>query len=199
MLPCLLSQVLNEGELVADGTVKILAAEESEYVEAPGWGHKKADSIPHDPLYRGLQRTGFCFGPRFQSLQNVTSDLSEARLLWDGEWVTFLDGMIQFAVMNGGKLDDSVLHVPVRMQRMLIRPPAAMPASADVQLLADGVTGVVRTPFVTVEVRLMIRDPDWSSPSPRHHLTVACPLSPPRMWRWFSFPRAPSALRTCTT
>ena len=149
-------QVLNEGELVADGSVKILPArgpeQEPKYTEAPAWEHKKVDTIAHDPLYRGLHRTGFCFGPNFQSLQNVTSDHSEARLLWDGEWTTHLDGMIQFAVMQGGKLDDHVLHVPVRMQRMVIDPPAAMPASTNVQLFANSVTGVVRTPYVTVEV-----------------------------------------------
>ncbi|XP_075436103.1 fatty acid synthase isoform X2 [Ascaphus truei] len=70
-------------------------------------------------LYKELRLRGYDYGPSFQGILESNSTGSRGKLLWNGNWVTFLDSMLQMIVLG---LSGRSLRLPTRILSVCIDP-----------------------------------------------------------------------------
>uniref|UniRef100_S4R5M7 Fatty acid synthase n=1 Tax=Petromyzon marinus TaxID=7757 RepID=S4R5M7_PETMA len=87
-------------------------------------------------VYKELRLRGYDYGPTFQGILQANNSGSQGRLAWDGNWVPFLDAMLQMLVLG---LQGRSLRLPTRVRSVFIDPEAhAARAAQD----GDGRTAV---------------------------------------------------------
>jgi fatty acid synthase len=115
--------------------------------------------MDRETLYRHFSVLGFEYGKLFMGIQSVSPDLQRATIEWDGNWVTFIDALVQLIVLTR---DEKQLGVPVKISSFKVAPQLMAEAlegddgesSAQkpwVKALINKSTGVIKTPFVQVE------------------------------------------------
>ncbi|XP_071965803.1 fatty acid synthase-like [Antedon mediterranea] len=70
-------------------------------------------------VYKELRLRGYDYGPTFQGILSSTEDGSHGSLKWTGNWVSFLDTMLQMSVLG---LPGRSLRLPTRVQTITINP-----------------------------------------------------------------------------
>ncbi len=83
--------------------------------------HDSVEWLTGDEVYSGLLRRGYRYGPAFKSIRSVSADGRRATVAWEGDWVPFLDGIFQAALV--GRSDSNLLVVPVGLRSFSIDPP----------------------------------------------------------------------------
>ncbi len=77
--------------------------------------------IEGEEVYRQLSRRGYHYGETFRPIQNVAVNNKRAHLSWTGNWITFLDGMLQAGLMADYP-ETTQLRIPVRIGSLQIYP-----------------------------------------------------------------------------
>ncbi|NXL03899.1 FAS synthase, partial [Mesembrinibis cayennensis] len=72
-----------------------------------------------EDIYQELHLRGYNYGPSFQGLLECNSDASRGKVLWNGNWVTFLDSLLHITVLN--EVGRS-LRLPTRIRSLCIDP-----------------------------------------------------------------------------
>ncbi|XP_033100036.1 fatty acid synthase-like [Anneissia japonica] len=70
-------------------------------------------------VYKELRLRGYDYGPTFQGIASANNDGSTGNLRWTGNWVSFLDTMLQMSVLG---LPGRSLRLPTRIQSISINP-----------------------------------------------------------------------------
>lgn len=83
---------------------------------APSNGYIKMAA--HD-VYKELRLRGYEYGPTFQGIKESDNHGNEGLLKWDGNWVVFLDTMLQFSILG---MSTRNLYLPTRFQSIRINP-----------------------------------------------------------------------------
>lgn len=68
-------------------------------------------------IYKELRLRGYDYGPTFQGIIESNNTGDQGKLLWDGNWVTFLDTMLQMIVVG---LAGRSLRLPTRIRSVCI-------------------------------------------------------------------------------
>ncbi|GIY66143.1 fatty acid synthase [Caerostris extrusa] len=84
----------------------------------------KSDDIKSLPLnqndiYKELKLRGYDYGPTFQGVSGSDIEGNTGLLKWTGEWVVFLDTLLQFTILGSPK---RALCLPTRIQSIKIDP-----------------------------------------------------------------------------
>ncbi|XP_040922555.1 fatty acid synthase-like [Toxotes jaculatrix] len=118
-------EVSENGNLAVSGKVSILedAGLESFHSQIS----RKAASNDEDPkmkltahdIYKELRLRGYDYGKTFQGILESNNAGDSGRLLWTGNWVTFLDTMLQMLVVG---LSGRSLRLPTRIRSVCIDP-----------------------------------------------------------------------------
>ncbi|KAM6245512.1 fatty acid synthase [Porphyrio hochstetteri] len=84
----------------------------------PQVGSSKACLLKED-IYQELHLRGYNYGPTFQGVLECNSDGSLGKVLWNGNWVTFLDSLLHMIVLaETGRS----LRLPTRIRSVTIDP-----------------------------------------------------------------------------
>ncbi|XP_044764578.1 fatty acid synthase-like [Coccinella septempunctata] len=84
--------------------------------------------IPMDPdecilktkdVYKELRLRGYNYKGAFRGIQEVNCDATRGFVKWEGNWVTFMDNMMQLRILQ---LDTRLLYVPTGIEKMIIDP-----------------------------------------------------------------------------
>ncbi|XP_036124153.1 fatty acid synthase [Molossus molossus] len=75
--------------------------------------------LTQSEVYKELRLWGFDYGPNFQSIFQTNLKGSKGQLLWQDNWVTFLDGMLQMCIIN---YNAHSLRLPTRIGTIHIDP-----------------------------------------------------------------------------
>ncbi|KAM8991828.1 fatty acid synthase [Ara ararauna] len=72
-----------------------------------------------DDIYQELHLRGYNYGPTFQGVLECNSEASRGKVLWNGNWVTFLDTLLHMMVLaESGRS----LRLPTRIRSVCIDP-----------------------------------------------------------------------------
>ncbi|XP_069728923.1 fatty acid synthase [Phaenicophaeus curvirostris] len=118
-------EVSGNGNLAVSG--KIFSLEN----DAP----KKLDNQPADPgiqvnmsskanllkedVYQELHLRGYNYGPNFQGVLESNSEGTTGKVVWNGNWVTFLDTVLHVAILGE---TGRVLRLPTRIRALSVDP-----------------------------------------------------------------------------
>ncbi|KAJ8030342.1 Fatty acid synthase [Holothuria leucospilota] len=107
-------------ELVASGKFTI---PENPFVSTkPGPPvHDTSYTMLQEDFYKELRLIGYNYGQSFQGVKRSTVDGRVAVLKWNGNWITFLDAMLQVIVF-GRENPSRSLFLPTRVRRIRINP-----------------------------------------------------------------------------
>ncbi|NXD84156.1 FAS synthase, partial [Halcyon senegalensis] len=72
-----------------------------------------------EDIYQELHLRGYNYGPTFQGLLECNSEGSTGKVLWNGNWVTFLDTMLHIMVLSESGRS---LRLPTRIRSVVIDP-----------------------------------------------------------------------------
>ncbi|GFT81890.1 fatty acid synthase, partial [Nephila pilipes] len=79
----------------------------------------KTLSLNANDIYKELKLRGYEYGLNFQGIIGSDMEGSKGLLKWIGEWVVFLDAVLQFSVLS---VQEKGLALPTRIQKLFIDP-----------------------------------------------------------------------------
>ncbi|XP_063312266.1 fatty acid synthase [Pelobates fuscus] len=81
--------------------------------------NEQAFSLTDKDVYKELRLRGYDYGPSFQGIIESSSSGDNGKLLWTGNWITFLDTMLQMMVLG---FNGRSLRLPTRISSVCIDP-----------------------------------------------------------------------------
>ncbi|XP_030610501.1 LOW QUALITY PROTEIN: fatty acid synthase [Archocentrus centrarchus] len=117
-------EVSENGNLAVSGKVSILedAALESFHSEISRQAASITDpskKLKAQEIYKELRLRGYDYGKTFQGILESNTTADSGKLEWTGNWVTFLDTMLQMIVVG---LPGGSLRLPTRIRSVCIDP-----------------------------------------------------------------------------
>ncbi|XP_070596224.1 fatty acid synthase [Erythrolamprus reginae] len=76
-------------------------------------------SLSKGDIYKELRLRGYDYGPTFQGVLESSSNGNSGKILWNGNWVTFLDTMLHLMIL--GEMGRN-LRLPTRIRSVCIDP-----------------------------------------------------------------------------
>ncbi|KPJ07407.1 Fatty acid synthase [Papilio machaon] len=134
-------EVCEGGAVAASGLVRLAEQPAAERLPAPPAPPRVSpDLLPlaTDDIYKELRLRGYSYAGAFRGIRASDPLGVAGSLAWDGNWITFMDTMLQFAIIG---VDTRELYLPTRLQRALIDPAAQCAAAAAAE--AAGAPGVL--------------------------------------------------------
>ncbi|RDD36517.1 Fatty acid synthase [Trichoplax sp. H2] len=110
--------VTSGSSLAVSGKVS-LAEDDMEISPLPAFGEDDATPLSKEDVYKELRLRGYDYGPTFQGIETAAQNGLRAKLLWNGNWVSFLDTMLQMSVFS---LPGRSLRLPTRIRHICIDP-----------------------------------------------------------------------------
>ncbi|EDV19161.1 uncharacterized protein TRIADDRAFT_34034 [Trichoplax adhaerens] len=87
--------------------------------ELPKFGTEDCAPLSKNDVYKELRLRGYDYGPSFQGIETAAQDGLAGKLLWNGNWVSFIDTMLQMSVLG---LSGRGLRLPTRIRYIRIDP-----------------------------------------------------------------------------
>ncbi|CAK6981202.1 fatty acid synthase [Scomber scombrus] len=122
-------EVSENGNLAVSGKISLLedAALDSFHGQirqqaANNDGEPKMKLTAHD-VYKELRLRGYDYGKTFQGILESNNEGDSGKLQWTGNWVTFLDTMLQMIVVG---LSGRSLRLPTRIRSLCVDPAVHM-------------------------------------------------------------------------
>ncbi|XP_077022384.1 fatty acid synthase [Tamandua tetradactyla] len=75
--------------------------------------------LTKEDIYKDLRLRGYDYGPHFQGILETDFKVTKGRLLWNGNWVTFMDTMLQIITLS---VSQRSLRLPTRITAVYIDP-----------------------------------------------------------------------------
>ena len=72
-----------------------------------------------EDVYKDLRLRGYDYTGNFQGIMNSDNRGTVGKLKWVGEWISFVDTMLQFSILGKDTRD---LYLPTRLQQVIINP-----------------------------------------------------------------------------
>lgn len=121
-------EVREGGAVAASGTVRLVEDPAAERLPAAAMAGPEPDAddadlppLDGDDVYKELRLRGYNYGGVFRGIQSADARGTRGHLAWDGNWISFMDTMLQFGIIGE---DTRELYLPTRLQRALIDPAA---------------------------------------------------------------------------
>lgn len=70
-------------------------------------------------IYKDLRLRGYDYGGIFQGIKTSNNHGNTGELVWNNDWISFMDTMLQYSILGGNSRD---LYLPVRIQYAAINP-----------------------------------------------------------------------------
>ncbi|NXU42098.1 FAS synthase, partial [Drymodes brunneopygia] len=118
-------EVSGNGNLAVSGKISLLenTAQNNFHNQPAGfWTQVDRSSKPgllKEDIYQELHLRGYNYGPTFQGVLECNSEASAGKVLWNGNWVTFLDTLLHLLILpETGRS----LRLPTRIRSVCIDP-----------------------------------------------------------------------------
>ncbi|PKU32508.1 fatty acid synthase [Limosa lapponica baueri] len=82
-------------------------------------GMSSKSSLLKEDIYQELHLCGYNYGPTFQGVLECNSEATSGKVLWNGNWVTFLDTLLHIIVFSE---TGRSLRLPTRIRSVYIDP-----------------------------------------------------------------------------
>ncbi|KAJ8680791.1 hypothetical protein QAD02_016578 [Eretmocerus hayati] len=112
-------EVIVSGAAVLSGIIKTDKSVDQERLDIKSFEANagKESKIDKDDFYKELSMRGFQYSGDFQSVVESSVDGRQSLLNWTGNWVTFIDGMVQSMIFGD---DLRQVETPLRIRKLII-------------------------------------------------------------------------------
>ncbi|NXY35555.1 FAS synthase, partial [Pomatorhinus ruficollis] len=118
-------EVSGNGNLAVSGKISLLEnTAQKNFCNQPDGFRTQVDGISKlrllkEDIYQELHLRGYNYGPTFQGVLECNSEASAGKVLWNGNWVTFLDTLLHMLILpETGRS----LRLPTRIRSVSIDP-----------------------------------------------------------------------------
>ncbi|XP_060080138.1 fatty acid synthase-like [Ylistrum balloti] len=112
-------EISENGTLTVSGRVTMLE-ETNQVKENASRDLKMAGPVlTSSDVYKELRLRGYDYGPDFRGILQTDISGTEGQLLWTGNWVSYLDTMLQMSVLH---MPGGALRLPTRIRSLAIDP-----------------------------------------------------------------------------
>ncbi|NXF89098.1 FAS synthase, partial [Eubucco bourcierii] len=116
-------EVSGNGNLAVSGRILLLESTALKDFQKPADSKVQADKsskgLLKDDIYQELHLRGYNYGPTFQGVLECDSEANTGKILWNGNWVTFLDTLLHMIILaETGRS----LRLPTRIRSVHIDP-----------------------------------------------------------------------------
>ncbi|KAH1010150.1 fatty acid synthase [Dendroctonus ponderosae] len=140
-----------EGDVpVVTGTAK-LEAKGTVMANIPfptGVSEHVAPHIVSKDVYKELRLRGYNYKGKFRSIKSCDISAQTGKISWDGNWVCFIDNMLQLKILQE---DTRMLYVPTGIERIIIDPKRHLEFAKkineehpDLPVIVSPTTGIIR-------------------------------------------------------
>ncbi|KOX73549.1 Fatty acid synthase [Melipona quadrifasciata] len=115
-------EICESGSVVVTGTISVPENVEKMLLNVPAPIVKNEGEVVElnaTDIYKELRLRGYNYTGIFQGIKSVHNGGVSGRLLWSNDWISFVDTMLQFTILEK---DSRGLYVPVRLQYAAINP-----------------------------------------------------------------------------
>lgn len=122
--------VCEGGAVVVTGTVRLADGHADERLspdEVEPDVAETAAPLDREDVYKELRLRGYNYGGAFRGIESSDARGTVGRLAWEGNWISFMDTMLQFGIIG---VDTRELYLPTRLRRALIDPVAHLRVAA---------------------------------------------------------------------
>ncbi|CAG4933467.1 unnamed protein product [Colias eurytheme] len=93
-------EVTNENMAIATGSIQIIDKGDNHRLFKLDVEHKEPLTLQTDDVYKLLYTRDYHYRDDFRSINSVNESLTEAKISWNKNWVTFIDGMLQLNALR---------------------------------------------------------------------------------------------------
>ncbi|XP_045465555.1 fatty acid synthase-like [Harmonia axyridis] len=116
-------EIIDDGMDIVSGCVRqVFMGNHAEFsnIKIPGETlATNINTLKTKDVYKELRLRGYNYKGAFRGVQEVDTEASKAYVKWDGNWVTFMDNMMQLRIMQ---FDTRLLYVPTGIDKLVIDP-----------------------------------------------------------------------------
>ncbi|XP_049523884.1 LOW QUALITY PROTEIN: fatty acid synthase-like [Dermacentor silvarum] len=115
-------ECLRAGALAASGRIRMAEAGEKLLDKEPPCPSAEAvvgDKLVSEDIYKEFRLRGLEYSGSFQGVIEVNLSGNCGKLKWEDNWVTFIDSMLQFAILDGTQ---RTVRLPTRIQSCRVDP-----------------------------------------------------------------------------
>ncbi|CAH1131325.1 unnamed protein product [Ceutorhynchus assimilis] len=112
-------EVIEGGETVVSGKIYHLL-DGKPVLEDHQQPSVNTDETPHmngKDVYKELRLRGYNYSGKFRAIHSCDASAQLGSIKWEGNWITFLDNMLQMKILGE---DTKLLYVPIFIQRLVI-------------------------------------------------------------------------------
>lgn len=114
-------EVIEGGSIAVSGKIYEPEDVSKETLELPKLSVGKDSTLPllKADVYKDLRLRGYDYTGVFQGIHESENRGIHGKLAWDGNWISFIDTMLQFSILGQNTRE---LYLPTRLQRAVINP-----------------------------------------------------------------------------
>lgn len=114
------------GAIVVTGKIREIEEDREERLSlTPYKDDRDLPPLVSEDIYKELRLRGYDYADRFRGILSADPSCKNGTLTWEGNWITFMDTMLQFSICGE---DARGLYLPTRMLRAVIDPRAQAPS-----------------------------------------------------------------------
>ncbi|KAH1011869.1 hypothetical protein HUJ04_001145 [Dendroctonus ponderosae] len=112
-------EVIENGMSVVSGVARLVFKDQHmpDVPFSQGVCREEAPLMSTRDVYKELRLRGYNYKGKFQSVKSCDVGAHTARVSWDGNWITFMDNMLQLKILQE---DTRLLYVPTSIKRIYI-------------------------------------------------------------------------------
>jgi len=112
-------EISDKSTMIVNGLVRVIKnpAQEKVPVTLLPEDDNEEEVMNTKDIYKELRLRGYQYLGSFRSLKSASISGKKGHIVWMGNWVTFLDNMLQIMILGMNTKD---LYVPTRIQKIVI-------------------------------------------------------------------------------
>lgn len=111
-------EVSENGTAVASGVVRVTKNPAQEKIPIALLPNKDEEEVmTTKDIYKELRLRGYQYSGIFRSLKSASISGVKGHIAWIGNWVTYLDNMLQIMILG---MDTRDLYIPTKIQKIVI-------------------------------------------------------------------------------
>lgn len=113
-------EILENDQVTASGKITIPESGiQTKLIVQQSFNENSEFYLTGNEVYKELRLRGYEYGPHFRPIQKSSSDGRQTEIAWSGNWITFIDAMLQTILL--GEFSET-MKLPVRLRYLSIDP-----------------------------------------------------------------------------
>jgi len=112
-------EISEDGTMIVNGLIRVTKNPAQEKIPATllQEDDNEKEVMNSKDIYKELRLRGYQYSGIFRSLKSASISGKKGHIVWMGNWVTFLDNMLQIMILG---MNTKNLYVPTRIQKIVI-------------------------------------------------------------------------------